>query len=203
MVAGPIPQMFFEDWFWLVIVAGLLVVLHFIRKPYSRPCPKSHESPGKYRKVVVAVTDAFLIGTVLFGCTVFLSALREDFRTWHDPLHPQAIRAMHRSLLFIDVVVWSGVLDPLIGSLSFFQSNLTRVKRIILLILCLLPALFTVPAVLTSPAENRWVVALLGVVFSAPGWIENGPSVVTGQPLFDIVWRVMRKLHLASGDVPD
>jgi hypothetical protein len=207
MVAESISQMISEAWFWLAIVAGLLVVLHFARKKHLQPLPISHESLDKHRKVVpkviVTATDALLIGAGLFGCMIFFSALREDFRVLHDPLYPQAIRPMHLSLLFVDVVVWSGILSTLIGPLSFFQSNLTKFKRIILLIVCLLPALFTVPALLTSPAENRGVVLLLGVVFSAPSWIENGPSMVTGQPLFDIVWGIMRKLHLVSGDAPD
>lgn len=207
MVMGSLPQMLSQGWFWLAIMAGLLVVVHFVRKKYLGPPPKSREFLNTHRKavtkVIVMATDTLLIGTVLFGCTIFLSALREDFRVLHDPLYPQAIRSMHLSLLFADVVVWSGVLSTLIGPLSFFQSNLTKFKRIILLTVCLLPALFTVPALLTSPAENRGVVLLLGVVFSAPSWIENGLSVVTGQPLFDIVWGIMRKLHLVSGDAPD
>ena len=207
MAAGSIPEMFSQGRFWLAIMASLLVLLCFVRERCPRPVPKSREFLSRYRKRVIkaiaTATDALLIGAVLFGVLIFLSALREDFRVLRDPSYLRAIWAMYLSLLFIDVVVWSGVLGALIGPLSFFQANLTKFKRIVILILCLLPVLFTVPALLTSPAEKRWVVALLGVVFCAPGWIENGSSVVTGQPLFDIVWRVMRKPHLVSGDLPD
>ena len=203
MAAGLLPQMFFKDRFWLAIVAGLLVVLYFVGKKYPRPFPRSGEFVARHRKAIIAAMDIVVVGTVVLGSMFFLSVFHEDLRTWRDPLQPQVIRAVSFFTLFVDMVVWSGVLGPLVGFHSFFQSDLTKFKRIVLLILCLMPALFTVLALLIGSAEDRRLMILLGVVFSAPGWIENGPSVLIGQPLFHIVWRILCRLHLVSGDVPD
>ena len=203
MVTGPIPQMILQR---MVLAGGRGRPSRdtaFRAEEVFSVFSRSHESVGRYRKAIATATDVLLIGTILLGCTIFLSAFREDFRAWHDPIQLQAVRAVHLFSLLVDVVVWSGVLGPLIGLLSFFQSNLTRFKRVILLILCLLPVLFTVPALVTGSAEDRRLMIQFGIIFSTPGWIENGPSVLTGQPLFHIIWRIMCKLHLASGDVPD
>jgi hypothetical protein len=202
MVAWSLPQMFFEDGFWLAIVASLLVVLYGVKKRYPRPFPKSQEFLGRHRKAVATATDSLVIGAVLLCTLILWHLLRVDSGAWHSPSEPQEIRVMRISSLSVDMVVWSGVVGPLLGFLSFFQSNLTRFKRIALLILCLLPALFTTPGLLNASTENRWQTIQLGVIFSLPGWIVNGPGVLMGQPLSHLVWRIMCKLHLASGDMP-
>jgi hypothetical protein len=207
MAAWSVSQVFSKEWFWLATVAGLLVVLYFMRKRYPQPFPGVGEFLSRRREAVMetvtTAADVLVIGTVLL-CGIFLVyTLREDLRVWSAPSKPPAIRAMAIQILLVDMIVWSGITGLLIGALSFFKSKITRLKRAVLLILCLFPLLFTLPALLIDRLGNPWLMIELGLIFSAPGWIENGSTVLIGQPLPDIIWRAMRRFHLVSGDLPD
>ncbi len=204
MVAWSVSQMFFEDGFWMAIVAGLLVVLFLLSKKYPQPSPKSCDFLIKHRKAIARAADVLVIGAVLLWSMLFLDLLREESAAaWHAPPEHQGYRDVMISSSFAVLVVWSGPVGALLGLLSCFRSNLTRFKRTVLLGLCLLPVLFATLALLTGPAEWGWLLIQLCLLFSAPDWVANGSRVVTGQPLSHIVGRIMCKLHLASGDVPD
>jgi hypothetical protein len=203
MPAWSIPQILVKEWFWLAIMAGLFVVLHSVRKRYPPPFPKSRQFLRRRRTTIKRAMDVFAIGAVLLCSLFLLYPLRGAIGAWGAPSEPREVRAVLISSSFIDMVVWSGVTGPVIGFLSFFQSSLTRFKRIVLLILCLLPPFFTAVALLAGSIENWRSAVQLGAMFSAPTWVVNGPGVLIGQPLPNVLWRIMCKLRLASGDLPD
>jgi hypothetical protein len=88
----------------------------------------------------------------------------------------------------------------MIGLLPVFQTNVTRFKRIVLLILCLLPLGFFLPSEAMAPSESGWIAVKSAPGCSVPGWVVNGPAILTGQPFLAVVWRVMRALRLLSCD---
>jgi hypothetical protein len=87
--------------------------------------------------------------------------------------------------------------------LSVFQSDITTLKRIVLLVLCLLPAVFAAANLSVASSEIGWSAISFGVLACIPSWVVNGPAVLTRQPFLQVMWRVMRKLNLASGDYPE
>jgi hypothetical protein len=88
----------------------------------------------------------------------------------------------------------------IIGIFPVFQKNITKFKRIILLILCLLPLAFFLASQGVGSSELGWRVVRTGIFFCVPGWVVNGPAILTGRPFLQVIWRVMCALHLTSRD---
>lgn len=147
--------------------------------------------------------DVFLIAMVVLWTFVPCNPIHEICDAWAASSEPAEVRAAMISSSCAGLVVWSGLTSATLGFLSFFQSNLTRRKRIVLLVLCLLPAFFTAMAPLVGPAEDWRLSIQLGVLLSGPTWVVNGPGALTGLSLSEVLWRVMVRLRLASGDLPD
>ena len=90
-----------------------------------------------------------------------------------------------------------------IGMLSIFQSNLTKVKRGILLVISILPIMFTVLLLLIDPTEkpeDSYSVIELCLGSLAGCWMVNGPAIILGKHFFPACWGIMHKLRLVSGD---
>lgn len=199
MLGATVPQILYQQWFWFAILAVLLVALHFVRKKSPPPFPKSREFLGGHQKTIMKAMDLALIGMILLYSMTLFSVVREFYGAWAIAPESQEIRASAVSSSLAIMVVWSGFMGPAIGALSFFQANITKLKRIILLILCLLPVFFTTVASLAGFAENWRSVVQLGVMFSVPTWVVNGPGALIGQPFPDVLRRIIRKLRLVSG----
>jgi hypothetical protein len=98
---------------------------------------------------------------------------------------------------FIFLTVWAGVSGFFIGNLSIFQLSITKKKRIILLIACLLPIVFTILHVLNDFTESRWLAVQICIYSSALSWIINIPAVLTGKSFSEILGNIIHKVKLA------
>jgi hypothetical protein len=123
-----------------------------------------------------------------------------DFRI---PSESEPFRTMSlhsdRMFLFSILIIWSGISGFFVGFLSVFQSNITRIKRIILLIVCLLPILFTVIQVLTGYTESLWSTVQSCLCFSAYSWIINMPVVFTGKSFSELLENIHKKVKFMFG----
>jgi len=107
--------------------------------------------------------------------------------------------------LFTMMIICSGFLGVFIGLLSVFQSNLTKVKRIILLVISLLPIIFTILLLLinhTKEPADSWSTIKLGLGASFGCWLINGPAIVIGKHFLPVAWNILCKLRFVSGEYP-
>lgn len=207
MVAWSIPQVFSKAWFWAAIWVSLLVIAIVIRRYRGdglRPA-ELHPFFQKHRKAIRLGSDIFIIAVVsalvAFALSISVAdlsrALRED-----GFLRQMDLRFAWSSFIGSMTIASTGG-SALIGMLSVFQSHITVTKRIILFVLCLLPVVFAVPSLVMASSELGWRSIPLGILGCAPSWIVNGPAALTGQPWTHIMWRIMCRLRLVSGDYPE
>lgn len=207
MIAITIPKFFSNIWFWFVIIA-IVVTINFFKKKRSqtpqeagKPAPsKADTFFAKHKKTVTKLTDIFIICYVLFLLLVFIRyPVSQIFNALSEPQQIRAILLQTAGATFFIVMIPTASLSGvLIGCLSVFQSNLTRIKRFILLIICLLPTAFAILFLLIEPLEDSWsIIIKLGLAGSLPCWIINGPAVLTGRHFFQIMYAIARLLRLA------
>jgi hypothetical protein len=209
MLALKIPKILFNGWFWLAIIAILIAIHYFWGKA---PPPKK---PGKFylkhKKTITRITDIFLISVFLLGWfTILYRSLPIAFEPiFNPPSSPLPLAEHFKSALGLFSTVAIPILGTsgmLIGMLSIFQSNLTKGKRIILIVISLLPIVFTVLLLLitgTEIPEARWSTIKLGLGALAVCWVFNGPAIITGTHFIKVSWAIMRRLKLVSGNLPE
>jgi hypothetical protein len=208
MVIDKIPKVFFNAWLWVAIAAGLIVIHYFFGKP---PPSKKIAFFEKHKRAIARTTDIFLILVILF---VWLSltymaisrgVVKPMLKGTHIPTSESELAADSVALFAVSATALSGWSSVLIGCLSVFQSNLTRHKRPILAVVSVLPIGFTILAVLAArldKPETIWPMVEMGLWNLAFCWLFNGPAIVAGQHFFRVVWLLMKKLTLASGEFP-
>lgn len=103
--------------------------------------------------------------------------------------------------LLIHMITISG-LSGMLGLLSVFQSNLTKTKRVVLLVICLLPMTFTILALalMIDKIEESWSLMKLGLMFSFISFVFNGPAIIVGRHLFQVMRTILRTLRLLPGN---
>ncbi len=205
MVIDKIPKVFFSAWLWVAIAAGLIVIHYFFGKP---PPSKKIVFFEKHKRTIARTMDIFLILVILF-VWLFLTykaiprGVKPMLKGTHIPTSELAADSV--ALFAIGATALSGWSGVLIGCLSVFQSNLTRRKRLILAVVSALPVGFTILAVLAArfdKPEAIWPMVKMCLGSLELCWLFNGPAIVAGQHLFRVVWLLMKKLKLASGEFP-
>lgn len=206
MAGWRIPQLLFEDWAWFVICLPLVLAvlaINYFRKG-TPPRAKPHPFFVRHKRTLRLVSDVFIVcfvsATVAF---VVWSSFRDLFSlSTGDELRRKVELRSAWSSFYAGMAMVSAWGTSLLGMLSVFQSKITVLKRMVLLVLCLLPAVF-VAGMSTTSSELGWRTIPLGLLFCLPSWLVNGPAVVTGRPFLWVMWRVMCALRMASGDYPE
>ncbi len=157
----------------------------------------------KHRKLIRKLCDIFLICILLFNMLLFMRiAIPILIDNIFKPPSGPEIRAGHVQetwfILLRATICFSGLSGMLVGLLSVFQSNLTKVKRVILLIIVVLPLASTILALLIDPNEAPRSILKLGLLSSLGCLLINGPAVLAGRPFFQIMNVFVTKLYRAS-----
>lgn len=197
-----IPKIFFNSLFWLAFMV-VIIAIHYLWGK-TPPPPKPSKFFTKHKKRITKIVDVGIICFVLIYSSIMLFfPIAEIF---YAVRMPESIRATDLrfawAAFFLFAIVVSGPSGMFIGILSVFQSNITRIKRIILLIICLLPIVFTVLELLISTQDNPRIVILICLQNSLGSWLVNSPAIITGKHFLPVSWNIMRKLRLVSGDYP-
>jgi len=202
MAAWSIPRLLDEGWLWVAVGWSFLAAILAIRHFRHEAPPKPHPFFVRHKKTIRVVMDIFIVCSV---SAMLMFVVWISFRDFVSlSVTDGAIRQLELQFAWVTfssgmlmASAWGGVL---VGMLSVFQSDITTLKRIVLLVLCLLPAVFAAANLSVAYSEFGWRVIPLGILVGFPSWLVNGPAVLTGQPFFLVMWRVMRRLNLASGD---
>ena len=206
MVSTIIPKILFSQYFWWIIAFVLLVAFYFARKKSPPPFPGAGKFFKKHEKGITRISK---ISQIFWICMIllwsyFLYFILYTFRTDFSVLsESEPIRTMFiksdRWFLFSILIIWSGTSGFFVGILWFFQSNITKIKRIILLIVCLLPIVLTVIQVLMGNAESPWSAVQLCLLCSAYSWIINMPAVLVGKSFTELSENIHKKVKFMFG----
>lgn len=202
MLSLTIPKIFFNIWFWLMLFAALMAAVYLMKGKTPTAPPKATIFI-KHRKLIRKLCDIFLICILLFNLLLFmLIAIPILIRNIFNPPSGLEIRAGHiQATWFIFLraaICFSGLSGMLVGLLSVFQSNLTKVKRVILFIIVVLPLASTILALLIDPYEDPRSILKLDLLSSLGCLLINGPAVLAGRPFFQIMNVLVTKLYRAS-----
>jgi hypothetical protein len=204
MVSTVFPKILFSQYFWWTIAFALLIAFLFVRKKSPPPFPRVKKSIRKFckknEKRITKIGDIFWICMILlmaYFLYFMLSTFRMDFSVLSEskPIRTKFIKS-DRWFIFSTLIIWSGISGFFVGFLSFFQSNITKIKRIILLIVCMFPIVFMVIQVLINAVESFWWTIELCLFFSAGSWIINMPAVLVGKSTFELLEGILKKLKL-------
>jgi len=201
MLSTIFPKILFSQYFWWIIAFVLLVAFYFVRKKSPPPFPGASTSIRKFcekhEKRISKITNILAICMVLLWSYILLPFVWDDIR---NPIESDSTQTFIQKLAlmstFILLTVWTGVSGFWIGLLSIFQVNLTKIKRIIILIVCLLPIIFTILHVLNDFTESRWLAIQICVYCSALSWIINMPAVLTGKSFSELLGNMVKKVQL-------
>ncbi|MCK4292759.1 MAG: hypothetical protein KAY65_06145 [Planctomycetes bacterium] len=201
MAALTIPNIFFNIWFWFALIV-VIIVINFFWGKSPPPPPKPSKFFAKHKKTITRITDIFLIVIILLALSSLVDLLVPIVReTVLDPPSDPKIQALYLRFSWFMFLMFamcvSGWLGMLVGLLSVFQSNLTKAKRTILLVVCLLPVLLTILTVAIDPYEESRSILRLGLLSSFACWLVNGPALLMGKPWPQTIDSLLQKLRLA------
>ena len=193
-MSSAIPEILYKDRFWWAVLLVLGVSIYLAGRKSHPPFPRVGNFVSQHKRGITRILDIILICIVLLWFWFPLYSIREVFST---PSYPEPVRATvlrgNLTFFFAAMIVWSGISGFVIGLLSIFQSNLTRIKRMILLLVCILPVIFSTLQVLTDWTIRLWLSARLCFYFSIFNWILNMPAVLTGRHLLQILRETQQK----------
>lgn len=205
MLFDKVPNIFFNSWFWITVAGILIAIFYFFGKPQQPRKP--NEFYLKHKKTIRRILDGFLILILIFtwGMTFYFSISIN--RGWPKdiPQTPEIMRFPLEIFLTMSISQW-GWTALCIGMLSVFSLNLTKAKRLILLIVSLMPIPLTILLLVLLPSkkpEDLWLTFRIGLFSLGWCWIFNGPAIIAGTHFFRVAWYISRALHINSGEYPD
>lgn len=208
-----IPKVFFSNIIWFAIIIPLLIAIYLLKRKHPPPPRKPSKFFTKHKESIRKISDACIILLVVLMLLSFFDISRFflDEPEYHGqrPILDVSVQQLIRStrqlvrsaFLSVFTMLW-GLCAFWIGLLSYFHKDLTKRKRILLLIICLLPAVFTALNLATGPSDIRWDIIKSGLGSLTLCWIFNGPAIITGKHFPLVFHNILRKLHLVSGDFP-
>jgi len=202
MLSLTLPKIFFNIWFWLMLFAVLIAAVYLMKGKTPTAPPKATIFV-KHRKLIRKLCDIFLICILLLSLLLFMYIAKPVLiDNIFKPPSEHEIREgdveASWSILLTATIYLSGLSGMLIGLLSVFQSNLTNAKRVILLIIVVLPLASTILALRIDPYEDSWSILKLGLLSSLGCWLINGPAVLAGISFFQIINVLVTKLYRTS-----
>ncbi len=202
-------KILFNIWFYLGLVAAIITINYFWGKPFvvSKPgkfFSKHEETIRKVLDIIIICLIIFISLTMIYSIEMFLESLIDfNENQTSDRTFESSILPFELSILLISLIWYSGIAGFFTGLLSVFQKNIKKTKRIILLIISILPIFFTISLLIIWPNENRWSTIQFGFTPSIFCWFINGPAIILGQPWIKFWFSVMRRLRIVSGELAE
>ena len=202
MPALTVPEIFYEKWFWFAIAIPIAVIVYLVRKKSPASFSRTDNFFIKHKPTIRKALDIFLIFTILCCWLLPLSFAGDIFRLFAPPESIQTeTQQFERTIILIPLITLSGLSSLLLGLISVFQTSLTKTKRIILLVACSLPVVFTIILLLTDKTLGSWSIIQLCLSGSFLSWLINAPAIFLNKPFFQFVGDIVRKLMLGYHSV--
>lgn len=190
-----LPKILNNYWFYFGLMGAIIFINYFWGKPL--PAKKPSVFFTKHKQIIARISDIVIVCIIIFinlSMLFFPVKMLFEFSKYPTDLRYELL------ILFINLIITSGWTSVYIGLLSLFQKNISKLKRIFLLIICFLPVLFTVLAILYEPNENYTLSIELCLSSLSRCLLINGPAIILGIGFFRFCWLVFNKLRLISGE---
>ena len=202
MSALTVPEIFYEKWFWFAIAIPITVIVYLVRKKSPASFSRTDNFFIRHKVTIRKALDIFLISTILCCWWLPLSFAWNIFRLFAPPESIQTeTQQFEMTIILIPLITLSGLSSLLLGLISVFQTSLTKTKRIILLVACSLPVVFTIILLLTDKTLSSWSIILICLNGSFLSWLINTPAIFLNKPFFQFVGDIVRKLMLGYHSV--
>jgi hypothetical protein len=205
MMLDKIPKVFFNTWLWVAIAIALIAIHYFFGKP--PPPRKPSEFFLRHKKTIRQIYDGFLILMLILNWIMVFYFSTSPALGWPKDIPPTPDITRFPLKLFLSMAIsdwgWSAFI---IGMLSVFCSNLTRFKRLLLLVISILPIPLVILSLLVIPPgnpEELRITLTAGLYSLIICWLINGPAIIARKHFFYVAWYISRALRINSGEYPD
>lgn len=196
------------NWFWNTFTITVFVVINIILWLHQRHCKAKGIKPNpafpaliKHEKRISKWTDIFIIIMILLiflGYIPMFSISNNDSLPTPSPEVIQIKTSINYLLLF-QYSFWAVFMASL---LSFFQKNITPVKRITLLVLFCVPLVSGILYCVFDPIkQNRVLQQFLGGIFLLA--LFCGPAILLGKSSLELHLHLLRKIPLPWFQFPE
>lgn len=199
MPTSTIPNIFLRSWFWFIIAITLTIIVYFLKKKSPLPFQNVKIFFTQHKTLITKISDVILISLIVFSFFILIPNTQDNSSI---SFYNNSTRAEFEkfdlliSLLFL--IIWSGISGVLFGGISIFHSNLTIIKRVILLIVCLLPVVFTILSWLIDKNSLRPNIQLC-LYSSTLSWITNAPAIFAGKHFSRVLEGIDKKIRSLFG----
>jgi len=199
MPTSTIPNIFFKGWLWCIFAITLLIIVHLLKKKSPPPFQNVKNFFTQHKALITKISDVILISLIIFS---FFILIPNTQNTSSILFYNNSTRAeFEKTDLLISLqfmIFWSGLSGFLFGYISIFHSNLTIIKRVILLIVCLLPVVFTILSWLIEKISLRPNIQLC-LYSSTLSWITNATAIFAGKHFFRVLEGIDKKIRSLFG----
>ena len=196
MPTSTIPNIFFKGWFWCIFAITLLIIVHFLKKKSPPPFQNVKIFFTQHKVTITKISDVILISLIIFS---FFILIPNTQNTSNILFYNNSTRAEFEKIdLLISLqfmILWSGFSGVLFGGISIFHSNLTIIKRVILLIVCLLPVVFTILSWLIDKISLGPNLQLC-LYSSTLSWLANATAIFAGKHFSHVLEGIDKKIKL-------
>lgn len=199
------------SWFWYAFSAAVFIVANTILWVYMQHCKVKGIKPPqpfpwlkKYKKRISLWSDLFIIAFVVLYTFFYDIFLNLVLRSLNSPVQyqPADIRPT-LSIVFLVLMNYSTWTFTLVSFLSCFQENITRIKRLVLSVMCCIPLTFgIVSCVLDNVQGYTFYIKVLPMSLF-PIVFLNWPAILLGQPFFEFFPKLLRKIPLPWFHITD
>ena len=188
--------------FSFVVMFGIIAtsMVHFHKLDKDIETIKKHSFVAKHNKTISFVGNIFLlIAIVVVFYLKFKIPLKSNFNYLKrsNSINIQRLLSVTQSLLGA-ITGFIGMSGSFAGFFTFFRYDITKTKRIILLIICLIPIILTAINLLICPYLGRWSVESdlllkLGIQSFLSVFLINGATIILGKHIMTIGYDLTRK----------
>jgi hypothetical protein len=79
---------------------------------------------------------------------------------------------------------------------QFFNIKITKLKRIVLFVLCSMPIILAAFTIVIEPKLDNRLVIRLGIISSLPCWLINSSALLIGKTLIEVLIVFLYRCHL-------
>jgi hypothetical protein len=188
------------QWTWLVVygvaILASIYLARSMRKKGLDPYPTRARAEA-HKKTIGKVTNIFIAAVIILGAFVTANSIYFVLKDFITPTVPPDGKTQRIAIgiILMQLAWFVGSTVFFTGMTTYFQQNLTTKKRIILLIVSILPLCFFIAWVFIDDG-TPYLTKLKGA-FSYFGGIAiiNGPGIVSGISFFDLMTAFSNKLR--------
>ena len=148
---------------------------------------KSSALIQKHRKKIILIGNIWLLLSIVFWFYIsMMSPINALRKTLTYQSASKFVILCNISMFILGMIMFTGIAGIFAGFLSYFRYHITTNKRIILLVICLLPAFLIIAGSIIHPQLNissndSLLIIKTGILVCSCSWLINGITIIFGR----------------------